>query len=408
MQKVFHFLLLLTFSWVYSQGEANIWYFGFQAGVDFSSGSPIALTDSQMNAFEGCTTISNSAGQLLFYSNGLSVWDANHQVMPNGSGLLSDQSSTQAAIAIPRPNSSSYYLFTTDALGNANGARYSEIDMNLNGGLGDVTANKNILLFSPSCEKVTAVKHQNGIDYWVIFHELSFNNNFRSYLVSASGVSAVPVISSSGTSLPIFSASYSNAGGYLKFSPNGDKLINCINVGLVELFDFDATTGIISNPRLVCDNLPNYGVEFSPSGSIAYITSGYGATYQLLQFDLTSANIQSTELLIHQLDFVNIYQFGGLQLGPDGKIYVAITNLEYLSVINNPDVLGLGSNFSLNAVSLQSKICRSGLPQFIQSYFNSGISAQNNCLGEISNFTLTNNQTGISVVWDFGDGSDTS
>jgi len=50
-----------------AQGEANIWYFGQNAGIDFNSGSPVALTNGQLVTDEGCATISNSSGQLLFY-----------------------------------------------------------------------------------------------------------------------------------------------------------------------------------------------------------------------------------------------------------------------------------------------------------------------------------------------------
>lgn len=128
-------LLLLVISFCFAQNEANIWYFGNKAGMDFNNGSPVALTDGQMNTNEGCATISNAAGQLLFYTDGTTVWDRNHQPMPNGTGLLGDFSSTQSAIIIPKPNSSTiYYVFTCTDYANTNGIKYSEVDMSLNGG----------------------------------------------------------------------------------------------------------------------------------------------------------------------------------------------------------------------------------------------------------------------------------
>jgi len=403
MKRCTVILFLLLYGFAFSQGEANIWYFGNKAGIDFNSGFPVALTDSQMQISEGCTTISNSLGQVLFYSNGLQVWNANHQVMPNGNGLLGSSSSTQSAIAIPKPGSTSvYYLFTTDSDTNANGANYSEIDMNLNGGLGDITSNKNISLFTPSCEKLTAVKHQNGIDYWVILHEffgITATNSFRVYLVTASGVSNTPIINTIGSSYPV---------GYLKVSPNGDKIINASYYGIVELFDFDSATGILSNQKTVY-NIPtssNYGVEFSPSGNLAYLTTGTSvATFKLLQFDLTSANIPATATLIHEVTNDINHQIGALQLGPDGKLYCTNFDYDYLSVINNPNTLGVGCNFVANGVSLNGRLCKAGLPQFIQSYFSTGILVEDLCLGNASSFSLTNVDSVIAVNWDFGDGN---
>ncbi|VXB36526.1 conserved exported hypothetical protein [Flavobacterium sp. 9AF] len=403
MKYCIFILTLLYSSFAFSQGEANIWYFGGKAGIDFNSGSPVALTDSQMQIDEGCTTISNSLGQVLFYSNGLQVWNANHQVMPNGNGLLGSSSSTQSAIAIPKPGSTSiYYLFTTDSDAGTDGANYSEIDMGLNGGLGDITSNKNISLFTPSCEKLTAVKHQNGIDYWVILHEffdITATNSFRVYLVNANGVSNTPIFTTIGSSYPV---------GYLKVSPNGDKIINASYYGIVELFDFDSATGILSNQKTVY-NIPsssNYGVEFSPSGNLAYLTTGTSvATFKLLQFDLTSANIPATATLIHEVTNDINHQIGALQLGPDGKLYCTNFDYDYLSVINNPNTLGVGCNFVANGVNLNGRLCKAGLPQFIQSYFSTGIIAENLCLGNATSFSLTNVDSVIAVNWDFGDGN---
>ena len=124
------FVLILSLS-CYAQGEANIWYFGRNAGLDFNSGNPISLNDGQLSTEEGCATISNSNGNLLFYTDGITVWNKNHQIMPNGIGLLGDPSSAQSAIIVPKPNSSTiYYVFTTPSVGNTLiGACFSEVDM---------------------------------------------------------------------------------------------------------------------------------------------------------------------------------------------------------------------------------------------------------------------------------------
>ncbi len=103
------FILLFFFLKIFSQGEANIWYFGINAGIDFNSGSPVALTNSQMITDEGCAVLSNASGQLLFYTDGSTVWNKNHQVMQNGSGLLGHYSSSQSATIIQKPGSTNLF-----------------------------------------------------------------------------------------------------------------------------------------------------------------------------------------------------------------------------------------------------------------------------------------------------------
>lgn len=135
MKKMLILSFLFCLNLVFSQGEANIWYFGQNAGLDFNSGSPVSINGSQMNTLEGCSTISNSSGQLLFYTDGVTVWDRNHNIMPNGTGLMGHESSTQSSLVIPKPNDPNiYYLFTVSEI-NSDGLRYSVIDMSLNGGV---------------------------------------------------------------------------------------------------------------------------------------------------------------------------------------------------------------------------------------------------------------------------------
>lgn len=418
MKKKLLIILLISFNIVsYAQGEANIWYFGHYAGLDFNSGSPVALTDGKLKTEEGCATISNAAGQLLFYTDGIKVWDKNHNVMPNGTNLKGDPSSTQSAVIVPKPDDPNiYYIFTVTELAYPDGVRYSEVNLSLNGGLGDVTSNKNIQLLTPACEKISAVKNGSGDGYWVVLHAYG-NNNFYSYSVTSLGINMTPVISSVGTAIvPFFnSTSRNNTVGYLKFSPDGTKLI-CVNLEInVELFDFDGNTGVISNPREVIYNnygtdvlyMSNYGVEFSPSGKIAYLTKGaWLDSNELFQYDLTATDIPSTETRIFKASGYR-ENLGALQIAPDGKIYGVFVNSNFLFSINNPDILGTGCSFVLNAVDLKTEEQRwvSGLPTFIQSYFNADIIIQNNCIGEVSTFTLKGNQSISSANWDFGDGN---
>ena len=99
MRAIFTILLLTIGYYSYSQKEANIWYFGLEAGLDFNSGTPVVLTNSAMNTYEACTSISDANGNLLFYTDGLTVWNKNQQIMVNGTGLDGVLGSVQSVIA---------------------------------------------------------------------------------------------------------------------------------------------------------------------------------------------------------------------------------------------------------------------------------------------------------------------
>ena len=133
------FLLLSAFG-LHAQHKADIWYFGDYAGMDFRNGSPVALTNSAMSQYEGCATISDKDGNLLFYTDGMTVWNKNHSIMQNGTGLMGAPSSSQSGIIVPKPGSNNlYYIFTVPFETDPGGLRYSIVDMTLNGGLGAVT-----------------------------------------------------------------------------------------------------------------------------------------------------------------------------------------------------------------------------------------------------------------------------
>lgn len=161
MKKLLYFLFLFFALNTFSQKEANFWYFGFNAGLDFTDCNPVALNNGQLSTFEGCSTISNSSGNLLFYSDGTTVWNKNHDIMPGGTGLNGNSSSAQSALFVPNPEDSNiYYLFV---VGNNNnpGFYYYTIDLSLNGGLGSVVGGAvdlNNGEISNWTERVTAIQ----------------------------------------------------------------------------------------------------------------------------------------------------------------------------------------------------------------------------------------------------------
>lgn len=360
------FTLLLSSSITYSQGESWVWYFGANAGVNFpGGGAPVSINGGQVNTIEGEATISDAAGNLLFYTDGMTVWAKTHTVMTNGNGLMGNSSSSQSGVIVPRPgNPNIYYVFTVDAQAGANGLRYSEVDLSLNSGFGAVTAVKNFSLWGSTTEKCTAVKHCNNKDIWVITHDWN-TNQFRTFLVTNTGVNTTPVISAVGT---IHTGSSANTIGYLKASPDGKKLAYATYWGgFLEICDFDNSTGIVSNPLNITDPAFTgcYGVEFSPNNNLVYF--GNFDTQSIYQFDLCAGSPKAIIMSSVQIatDPNNV---GALQLGPDKKIYVARYPVGFLGVINNPNTLGAGCGYVSNGVSIAPNLSQAGLPNFIQSY----------------------------------------
>jgi len=187
-------LLVFTVNAI-SQHRADNWSFGALSGLNFDTSPPTPYPGCQINAAEGCSSISDTLGNLLFYSEGETVWDSTNSPMPNGTGLFGSVNSSQSALIVPKPGSNhEYFLFTSPAFNSPNPVAYSIVDMSLNNGNGDVTAVKNIPMLYNSCEKLTATQHSNGIDFWVVAHEYN-SADFYAFLVTSSGVDTTPVIS---------------------------------------------------------------------------------------------------------------------------------------------------------------------------------------------------------------------
>jgi gliding motility-associated-like protein len=400
--------LIFTSLGIEAQNQAANWYFGENAGLDFNTGNPIPILDGELSTWEGCSSISLSTGVLRFYTDGTLVWDRHNNVMPNGSNLNGDKSSTQSAIIVPKPGSDQlFYIFTVDRAENGfgtKGLQYSLVNMDLNGFMGDVvTSEKNVMLTTPVCEKVTAVGHANGTDIWVIVQKWG-TNDFYSYLITSSGVNQTPVISSAG--LVISGSDPEDAKGYMKVSPDGKKLAKA-NAGLknIEIFNFSTTTGIVSDQDIITDSGLGgepYGVEFSPNGELLYINTWkpqFGKA--LYQYNLEAPDVPGSRIQLSSSTN------GALQLAPNNKIYIAQDNSTLISVINQPNELGIACDFHFNAVSLGGKKSNYGLPPFIQSFFsfNPGFYYDNSCFGDSTQFHENSSSEPDSLVWDFGDGT---
>lgn len=390
-----------------AQGEANIWYFGNNAGLDFNTSPPTPLLDGQINTPEGCSTISDANGNLLLYTDGRTVWDREHNIMPNGdyfggTGLHGDPSSTQSGLIVPHPiEEDIFYIFTVDephhenayafpnqgpALpdgtpidnyqdvpshtvpedddGFNNGLNYTVVDMSLRGGLGDVVQgerNKHLVTYNEDdpeeikyqcSEKITAVAGADCESIWVITH---FQDKFYAFKIDEDGVQEDPVVS---TVSPLISIdNYRRASiGYLKASPDGSKLVsatitstynqqgtNDAGDGHVYLYDFDDETGVVSNAIPLITNVRAYGVEFSENSKRVYASVDQVSGTSLFQWDLEAEVLSQSQ---YEFPNVSLNVAAALQLGPDGKIYVSALGTSRLNVINQPNQVGFAANYT--------------------------------------------------------------
>jgi len=278
---------------------------------------------------------------------------------------MGGNSSTQSALIVPLPLSfSKYFIFTTEDHLSNGGLSYSIVDMELNNGLGDiVNGSKNLLLLDQTSEKVTSVLHENGYDVWIITHTRN-STDFFAYLIAASGLNTTPVISTIGSFYP-----KNTFSGPVKPSHDGRKIVasNTLNY-TVDMLDFNNITGELTNFYNVNSLLPKfrqiYGIEFSPNDSLLYLSSGLGGN------DKYQIQIASEEVtILPPSEFSQSY--GALQLGPDNKIYMARSSIEFVDAITQPDRKGLNCEYQEQAINFPKHILSiSGLPSYcVYSFF---------------------------------------
>ena len=365
----------------------NQWMLGETGKLDFSGGSAqFSLFGDSIYIRQTTAGICDTNGIMLFWTNGGAIFQANRDSMQNGLlynlpfsqfyaplGLIYYQS----AIALPSPAiSNEYYLFHISIenypsapvpyrfIGNL---YYSVINMSANGGLGSVTQNSLFVEDSIQLANITAVKHANGRDWWIISHELA-SDRLLVWLLSPQGLSPVSKqtigISSTGRQI-----------GQMAFSPDGSlfslPITNGSNI-TSQVMDFDRCSGtfgsVLKSEYFLGTQGSPYtsGSQFSPSQQFLYLTNGKS----LFQYDLTAPNFANSRVLIDDADSSMVpfpSDFVHLLLAPDGKIYCHHSNgNQTMHVINQPDSVWLTCNFVQNQFYPSNPNARniSGLPNF--------------------------------------------
>lgn len=337
MKNTFLILLLMLGISSYSQKENSIWHFGDGAGVDFSFSPPQGIGGASINSAEGCASVCDASGDLLFYTDGVSIWDDTHTKINSGNNLNGSSTSTQSALIVSKPGSSNrYYIFT-----NQRRLYYTEVQVS--SGTVSIVGTANNALVNPCTEKLAATLHSNGTDIWVMTVDAS--GDFHSYLVSSTGVGSAVASTVTGSG--------GNHVGQMRFSQQGDKVAYVDRTsggGTNEVFSFDNSTGKVTSTYYwnINGNVA-YGLEFSPDGNYLFIS--HFSTVR--QYDLSSKTVITPYLHTNTTLLSN----ASLHYAPNGNIYVANGYEgsgfgQYIDEIANPN--SNPATYNDNAVKLSS------------------------------------------------------
>jgi len=413
-----------------AQKEFYNWYFGELAGMSFNTGSPVIFLTNAMNSWtNGSSNISDSLGNILFYTNGWEVRNSNNAIMPNGwiNGASPTSDYDKINIAFQQlSDHSKYYIFCSGqptGSGDA-GLRYSVVDMNLDGGLGDIPAGQNgvaVPAANNAFVAVSATRHHNNRDVWVVARLKDTDSNYyASYLVNAAGINFTPVFSNSHIQLFTYPAPSMSVTS-IKISRDGTKLA-AVYDSIVEYCRFNSSTGEVTPLALTvlpkCSNhlLNNNTAEFSLDSKYLYISAKGGMAcnprYFIYQFD---ASLTDSSQFVNSASLItNENRDHGLQLAPDNKIYCSVNyqtgssiQVDSLSVINNPSSAGSGCNYQKNILSLQGRGSGWVLPDYVERYY-ALIHDNVPCLSQLVNFTSAIWPPADTISWDFGDGGQSS
>ena len=346
------------------------WVFGDGMLMDFPNGGPPVVNGNAqtVRSFEMGACIADTNGNLQMYCNHSYIYSGQLQTVSNL--YYSDQSLTQGALVVPTYDPDISYLFALSQACNQSSIclRLNRYNARLNGGSGGVAPSVDDLVIwddtlgSGLGERLAAIRHANGKDWWVYAHTVR-RNWFLRWLVSGLEVHG-PYFQPIGSKHSLLNSL--DAVGEMCFSLQGDRLALVSLWGLVDIFDVDRCTGLLSNWRALgappSSSGENhfYGCAFSPDGSKLYVSEHDNfPNCRVLQWDFNAPGLAASRTVVSLGP--SGMNYGQLQLGPDGKVY--LTQLSQgvgipdpsnmaLSVINSPDSPGVACQFAYASLPL--------------------------------------------------------
>lgn len=363
------------FTWLIGYTTANPPAQGDLDGItriSFKNGffEAVEIVDLDYEFTDNNASFSDSSGNLIAYFNGIDIENSSFNVMENGQGMdgyivpgptyrkYSDEDLPQGSIFLPWPMHPDSIVLLYGGLANYGTAAYvilgslnlsyAVIDIKANNGLGKVVEREQPLLEDTIGNgQITACKHANGRDWWVLVWEANANRVYR-FLINPKGIS---LKGQQTVDFPVYSGL-----GQSCFSPDGRfyASYNAISDSLgskLDLFEFERCNGLLSNQLQVWHPLTYAGgVSFSPDSRFLY-ENNYDTVYQ---YDLHAADIiGSQKIAAIRDDFPYPMRFYLSQLAPDDKIYTSATNgSKWLHVIHRPDEEGAACQYEQRGILL--------------------------------------------------------
>ena len=406
------FLFLFTSFIGLAQGEYNNWCFGAGIQLDFNSGSPIKRKSKLTNSLSS-SSISDKDGNLLFYLTSNEAYNGSHLPLLNSAPPLPNNlNQLQSINTLPFPcNDSMYYVFSIISeyqypqQGTHLKLEYSIVNMNRNGGLGEVT-HKSIPVDSNIAGGFAMARHANNRDYWIMYQMVD-TNIYHARHISPSGIGSA-VISQGGHNQTNW-----GLGGYggLKFSSDAKQLINCGGYDkFIDHFDFNNNTGGLSNyyslniPPNITSVHP-FNSQFSPDLSKLYITG----IYCLIQYDFsnsspTAISNSGVSLANYSDPNTTLSNFRDIALGPNNIIYISRGLFNVMATINAPNNLGAACDFVNQGFNCNATT-GIGFPTMLPNLFvhRNVLTDSLFCQYDTINLFLSDTNFIDSLVWDFGD-----
>ncbi len=326
-----------AFSHLHAQKQDNTWLFGYdynpgglKEGIRFRFDDSLVISYEErlMDFASTSAFISDSTGNLLLYSNGCYIDNADGMEVQGSSGLnpgtlynifCADDlgyNIPQGMITIPHPNNPFYFYFfhflVTGSI--SKNLLYTLVDKSANNGQGiTIFKNQPIILDTIAFDGIHATKHANGRDWWITAAK-EYSNKYYIVLLSPHGVTATEQI--------IGEPTWSGSGGQIVFSIDGTKMARFNTKDDLRIFDFDRCTGMLSNPLFIpinddADNNYFAGLAWSADGHYLYAAE----IKRILQFDMWVSDIAASKAIVAERPTVLSPYLAYLELGPDGYIY---------------------------------------------------------------------------------------
>jgi PKD repeat protein len=420
-KRLYKFLLILFFvsgilSASHSQKNDYVWLLGMSSrndvGLGYQWGTMIADFKEEVVLFEydslvtmdfTGTNISHSdkEGNLIMYSNGMGINGSDHNTIkgvdtiaygsfwenynlknyfPDGSdwalglrinqGILILSSPDNRYFLVYYPKHEFIYINGTEIL-ETSGLLEAKIEIDINGFPGNVLYKDKIIQNGTFKRNLTAVRHGNGRDWWVIQEDLD-HKGFYMYILDENGIKPSHFCDlPKNQELKVYGQSGS-------FSPDGQYYvtteveINTVSAMYVTVYSFDRCSGtfvkIIEHFNLPTETFGS--AIYSPDGNFFYVSHGNF----IHQYSMDTDNIFLSGRMIAEYDG-SIFKytendtptrlrFSKMTMGPDGKIYIeAPGNARSMHTIEYPDEYGEDATVIQNSIKLETQNFNS-LPSF--------------------------------------------